>query len=45
MKHSLMVLNEFCQRHGAGSVPRVLGLTAALFLEKCKPKDVTKNIR
>ena len=45
MKQSLTVLNEFSERHGADSAPRVLGLTAALFLEKCKPKDVTKNIR
>lgn len=45
MKQALIVLNKMSERYGAESVPRVLGLTAALFLEKCKPKEVAKRIR
>lgn len=45
MKQALTVVNEICERNGADRTPRILGLTAALFLEKCKPKAITKIIR
>jgi endoribonuclease Dicer len=45
MKQALIIVNDISKRYGSDSVPRVLGLTAALFLKKCKPKDVAKRIR
>ncbi|KZS14290.1 Uncharacterized protein APZ42_020395, partial [Daphnia magna] len=44
MKQALTVVNEICGRNGANRAPRILGLTAALFLEKCKPRAVSKII-
>ncbi|KAK4023845.1 hypothetical protein OUZ56_009240 [Daphnia magna] len=44
MKQALTVVNEICERNGANRAPRILGLTAALFLEKCKPRAVSKII-
>ena len=45
MKQAMTIVNEARELHGAGKVPRILGMTAALFVEKCKPRDVPKIIR
>ncbi|XP_057374674.1 endoribonuclease Dicer-like [Daphnia carinata] len=45
MKQALTVVNETWESNGAKPAPRILGLTAALFLEKCKPRTVSKIIR
>ncbi|KAK4024290.1 hypothetical protein OUZ56_009674 [Daphnia magna] len=44
MKQALTVVNEICERNGANRAPRIFGLTAALFLEKCKPRAVSNII-
>lgn len=45
MKQAMTVINEARGTLEADKGPRILGLTAALFVEKCKPRDVPKIIR
>lgn len=45
MKQALLVINEAREKYGEDRMPRILGLTAALFRKKCKPKEVLKIIR
>lgn len=45
MKQALSLVNETRQRCGEDKVPRILGLTAALFRKKCKPRDLAKIIQ